>query len=146
MPENTSIGEAVLKELITHTQKDHTFGDKILCALHVLQQYLAIHVLQPGRFGKGGAGRIKKEFEGSENYYVDLKRIMLYRICTNFRQIEAVNLMHRLEPNSSFKRMETSFLAQLVQRGSQNALIEALNEISDPKDISLITKVRFKPL
>ena len=110
-----------MRSLITHTQKDQTFGDKILCALHLLRQYLAIHILQPGRFGKGGNGRIKKEFEGSENYFVDINRIMLYKICTNYRQHEAANLMHRLGgSNSNFKRMETAFLTELVKRGKAN--------------------------
>ena len=110
-----------MRSLITHTQKDQSFGDKILCALHLLRQYLAIHILQPGRFGKGGNGRIKKEFEGLENYYVDKNRIMLYKICTNCRQNEAANLMHRLNgSNSNFKRMETAFLTELVKGGKAN--------------------------
>ena len=123
-----------MENLVRHTKEDKAWILKILCALHILRQYRAILILQPGHFGTGAKGvvRAKTEFEGVERYFIDVTRIMLYKICTAPYQ-EANKLMQEsLGSYSNFKRMETAFLTQIVERGSQEALVDALKEKANP--------------
>jgi len=140
LPDNVTIGEAVLQSLINHTKKDKAWSLKILCALHLLQQYRAISILQPNRFGKVGNILIKKEFEGVEHYFVDRIRIMLYKTCSSHKNQQAIRLINMLGSQSSFTRMETAFLTEIVEKGSQEALVKALNEVANPEDVVRITK------
>ena len=122
-----------MKNLVQQTKGNKSWILKILCALHLLRQYRAISKLQPGHFGTGAKVlRAKKEFERRERYFVDLTRIMLYNICTAPYQEASKLVQESLGSNSNFKRMETAFLTLIVEKGSQEALVDALKEKANP--------------
>lgn len=110
---------------------------KILCALHCTSSYLAIKILQPNSFSYGGNGCIKKEFEGKERHFVDPFRFMFYKICKDLKFVQANKVMQNIGQSQGWKRMETAFLLQIKEKGSHQALVNALKEESDP-DVSRI--------
>ena len=62
-----------------------------------------------------------------------------FQLCnSNFNIFKG--LLKGLGSRLSFTRMESAFLSQIVEMGSQEALVKALKEAADPEDVERITK------
>ena len=77
-------GEKLLLAIVNHARKKKLdrFDVKVICALHLLERYLAIEALVPD-ISRGSEIResIMNKFRNREHAYLPIERVNLYSIC-----------------------------------------------------------------
>jgi len=92
-------GEKLLLAIVNHARKKKLdrFDVKVICALHLLERYLAIEALVPD-ISRGSEIResVMNKFRNREHAYLPIERVNLYSICESLGHRDKTDVMEKL--------------------------------------------------